>query len=62
MNRMKMYRKQKKMTLRELSDITNLSIGYLCHLENGSRNNPSMYVLNRIADALNKSVEDIFFS
>ena len=62
MNRMKLYRKQRKLTLKQLSNITNISVGYLCHLENGSRNNPSMSVLNRIANALNKTVEEIFFN
>ncbi len=62
MNRMKMYRKEKKLTLKQLSDITKISVGYLCHLENGSRSNPSMNVLNKIAIALDKSVEDIFFN
>ena len=62
MNKMKYYRKERKMTLKELSLITNISIGYLCHLENGSRNNPSMSVLNRIATALDKSIEEVFFN
>ena len=61
MNKMKLYRKRKGYTLKRLSDITKLSVGYLCHLENGSRNNPSMSVLNRIANALDTSVEEIFF-
>lgn len=61
MNRMKFYRKEKALTLKQLSNITDISVGYLCHLENGSRNNPSMNVLNKIANALDKTVEDIFF-
>ncbi|MBQ9266811.1 MAG: helix-turn-helix transcriptional regulator [Clostridia bacterium] len=62
MNRMKMYRKEKKLTLKQLSALTNISVGYLCHLENGSRNNPSMNVLNKIATALDRSVEEVFFN
>ena len=62
MNRMKIYRNEKHLTLKQLSNMTNISVGYLCHLENGSRDNPSMNVLNKIAAALDKSVEEVFFN
>ena len=61
MNKMKIYRREKGLTLKELSKKTNLSVGYLCHLENGSRSNPSIKVLNAIANALNKRVDELFF-
>ncbi len=62
MNNMKLYRKEKNYTLKRLSELTNISVGYLCHLENGSRNNPSMHVLNKIAVALDRSIEEVFFN
>lgn len=62
MNKMREYRKEKNLTLRQLSRLTNISEGYLCHLEKGSRSNPSMNVLNKIATALDKSVNDVFFN
>lgn len=62
MNNMKLYRKEKNYTLKRLSELTNISVGYLCHLENGSRNNPSMHVLNKIVVALDRSVEEVFFN
>ena len=34
-------RRSKHLTLRDLSQMTNLSVGYLSHLENGTRLNPS---------------------
>ena len=49
------------MTLSKLANLTGISAGYLCHLEKGSRTNPSMDVMNKIAEALNKSVTEIFF-
>lgn len=61
-NKIKKYRKSKNMTLRELSDRTGVSVGYLSHLENGSRNNPSKEVMENIAIALNSTIPDIFFS
>ena len=60
-NKIKIIRKQKGITLLELSDLTGISVGYLSHLENGSRKNPSLDVMNKIAKALNISVAEIFF-
>lgn len=60
-NRIKIIRKEKGMTLYKLSDLSGISSGYLCHLENGTRNNPSLEVMQNIAKALNKSVAEVFF-
>lgn len=61
-NKIKKYRKSKNMTLKDLSDRTGISVGYLSHLENGSRSNPSQEVMEKISIALNYSIPDIFFS
>lgn len=60
-NNLKHYRIESGYTLSELSKITNLSAGYICHLENGGRVNPSHNTMLKISKALNKSVNDIFF-
>ncbi len=60
-NKLKMLRMEKGITLEELSKLSGISAGYLCHLENGSRNNPSIVVMEKIAQALNKSIFEIFF-
>lgn len=60
-NNIKILRKEKEITLKMLSKLTGISAGYLCHLENGSRCNPSMDVINKISKALNKSVTEVFF-
>ncbi|MBO4815938.1 MAG: helix-turn-helix transcriptional regulator [Clostridia bacterium] len=60
-NRIEILRKEKRITLAELARLTGLSAGYLCHLEKGSRSNPSLEVMEKIAKALNKSVVEIFF-
>ena len=44
-NKIKLYRKDEKMTLEELAKITGISTGYLCHLEKGTRNNPSTKIM-----------------
>jgi len=61
-NKIKVYRKQSGLTLKELADKSGVSAGYLCHLEKGNRDNPSTEVMENIAIALNKSIPEVFFS
>lgn len=61
LNKMKGIRKKKKITLAEISKKTGISVGYLSHLENGTRNNPSIEIMNKVADALELSVTEVFF-
>ena len=61
-NKIKKFREKKNMTLKELAEEAGISVGYLSHLENGSRNNPSKEVMERISIALNCSIPEIFFS
>ena len=58
-NKMKINRKNRKITLSELSLRTGLSVGYLCHLENGSRNNPSYNTMKNISDILGQDTFNI---
>ena len=60
MNSIKFFRTEQKITLYELSQKTNLSIGYLSHLENGSRDNPSYKTMIKISKALNKEIGEVF--
>lgn len=59
-NKIKNLRKEKGITLLELSNLCGISVGYLCHLEKGSRRNPSLDVMEKISKALNKSVAEVF--
>ena len=59
-NKMKKYRQEREMTLENLSKKTGISIGYLCHLERGTRVNPSTQIMDKIAAALKKSVHEVF--
>lgn len=61
-NRMKQIRKEKGITLTDLANKTGISIGYLSHLENGTRKNPSIEIMDKISKALNESVWDVFFT
>ncbi len=61
-NRMQQIRRTKGITLTELSVKTGISIGYLSHLENGTRKNPSIEMMDKIAKVLDKSVSEVFFT
>ena len=61
-NRMREIRKETGMTLEKLSMKTGISIGYLSHLERGTRENPTICVMEKIAYALGKSMTEVFFS
>ena len=61
MNNIKNYRLEKEMKLEELAKMVGVSTGYLCHLEKGTRRNPSIDVMERIAKVLNKTIADVFF-
>lgn len=52
------YRKQKNLSLQELSSKTGLSISYLSHLETGVRRNPSLDTLDKLATAFNIDIVD----
>ena len=60
-NNMRNIRNSKNIILERLSKITGISVGYLCHLEKGTRSNPSMQVMELIAMGLESSVAEIFF-
>ena len=60
-NKLKAIREKKGMTLERLGELTGVSAGYLCHLENGTRKNPSIEVMNNICEALDKTIMEVFF-
>lgn len=59
-NKIREYRKGKDMKLSQLAKKSNLSMGYLSHLERGSRKNPSYKVMKQISLALEKEISEIF--
>lgn len=61
-NKIKKYRKEKNLTLKELAERSGISVGYICHLEKGNRDNPSTQVMENIAIGLGKSIPEVFFS
>ena len=61
-NKLKRFRQDKGMTLENLAKKAGVSAGYICHLENGSRNHPSIEIMEKIAKALDKTIFEIFFN
>lgn len=59
-NRIKKIRIKKGIKLIELAELSNLSNGYISHLENGRRDNPSYKTMIKIAKALKEDVSEIF--
>ena len=60
-NQIKKYRKQKGMTIEQLAEEVDASMGYICHLENGTRKNPSTELMVKIAKALDHNILEVFF-
>lgn len=61
MNKITVYRKQLDMSMHELARRTNLTASYISNLESGNRKNPSKEKMERIANALGKTVTEVFF-
>ena len=53
-------RKEKKISINNLSKLTGISLGYLSDLENNKATNPSIDKLNLIASILNVSIDAFF--
>ena len=58
----KMLRINKNITLYKLSKDTNLSRTYLRNLENNKTFNPTLRVLEKIANALDVNIKQLFYS
>ncbi|WP_088187583.1 helix-turn-helix transcriptional regulator [Desulfosporosinus sp. FKA] len=56
--KLKLLRNEREYTLRQLSELTNLSISFISDVENGRRK-PSIENLNKIANGLDISVPEI---
>lgn len=57
----KPLRKSRNISLYELSNLTGVSRTYLRNLENNKSFNPTLFILNKIAEALNVTIKDLFY-
>ena len=60
-NNLKKIRKTSGLTIKQIAEKSGVSMGYICHLEKGTRENPTKEVMEKIALALEKTVTEIFF-
>lgn len=58
----KKIREDRKISIRKLSKITDISRTYLSDLENNRRSNPTLLILENIATALDVNIKDLFYS
>ena len=59
-NRIREIRKEEGIKQYTLAEMTGLSEGYICHLEKGTRDNPTYNVMEKIAVALKRKVQEVF--
>lgn len=55
-------RKSKKISLRKLSDMTGISRAYLYDLESNRKFNPTLFILQKIAEVLEVDIKNLFYS
>lgn len=60
MNKIKFFRLTQGLQLKSLAIDTGLSLGHLSHLENGDKQ-PSKSAMESIAEALNRTVPEVFY-
>lgn len=59
MKKLKTLRKQTGYTLKELAEECKMSYVYISNLETGKKLNPSRSVLEKLANALNVSIDEL---
>lgn len=57
----KPLRKSRNISLYELSNLTGISRTYWRNLENNKSFNPTLFILDKIAKALNVTIKDLFY-
>lgn len=60
-SKLKKYRERKGMTMREVSQILNITENYLYMLESGVRT-PSLALSKKIADFYETTIDELFFN
>lgn len=59
-NRIAMLRKERGYNQKEFAAKVGITNWWLCEIESGNRNSPSVKLIKTIADALNVKLSDIF--
>ncbi len=59
-NKIKEIREEEKISQEKLAELTGLTNSYICHLERGTRKNPTYNTMEKISKALNREVKEVF--
>lgn len=59
-NNIRKIREEEGIKQYALAKMTGLSEGYICHLEKGTRDNPSYNTIVKISKALKRKVQEVF--
>lgn len=59
-NNIRKIREEEGIKQYALAKMTGLSEGYICHLEKGTRDNPSYKTMVKISRALKRKVQEVF--
>lgn len=59
-NKIREIREKQGIKQYALAEMTGLSEGYICHLEKGTRDNPSYNTIVKISKALKRQVQEVF--
>lgn len=60
MNKIRKIRKEQKITLKQLSETTGISLSYISNLEREKRDNPSYDIMKKICITLKSNINDVF--
>lgn len=61
MNKIDAIKKQKRLSYGDIAKSTGLTTAYICMLAKGQKTNPSKEAMEKISQALGKTVPEIFF-
>lgn len=59
-NNIRIIRREQKITIHKLAELSKVSEVYIYHLENGTRRNPSYEVMKNISEGLGRKIEEVF--
>jgi transcriptional regulator with XRE-family HTH domain len=61
LNKIKFYRNNLGLSIYRIAELSGLTPSYISNLENDNRTNPSREAMQKISDALEESVQAVFF-
>ncbi|MBU5436391.1 helix-turn-helix domain-containing protein [Tissierella sp. MSJ-40] len=59
-DRIKFFKDKKQLSTKQLSELTGLTAAYLSMIENNKRTNPSKETIEKLANALEVPIEELF--